>query len=261
MGRRRSATARRRTGTVPALPCRQEAARFITALAAGLGEDGQVTVRLGNSTLELSVADQVHWELEVEVDGDEIDLELELKWSTSGRSSAEAAEVESEEDESQEDESEEDESEDVQPEPVSELDGAEEPETGRDASAEEEAKDGESEEHAGSGEAESMQAAEPDRTSGPRRGRRSASAEAGKSAFNGVDTAAVRAWAAANGLTVSPRGRIKDEVIQAYRAAGKLTRRRRRADGLVVPLGVELRAGGAGSHRRTSHDTSHLSPM
>jgi hypothetical protein len=35
-----------------------------------------------------------------------------------------------------------------------------------------------------------------------------------------VDTAAVRAWAAANGLSVSPRGRIKDEVLQAYRAAG-----------------------------------------
>jgi hypothetical protein len=28
------------------------------------------------------------------------------------------------------------------------------------------------------------------------------------------------AWAAANALTVSPRGRIKDEVIQAYRTAG-----------------------------------------
>jgi hypothetical protein len=29
----------------------------------------------------------------------------------------------------------------------------------------------------------------------------------------------VRAWAAANGLSVSPRGRIKDEVLQAYRDA------------------------------------------
>ena len=38
-------------------------------------------------------------------------------------------------------------------------------------------------------------------------------------AFNGVDTAALRAWAAANGLTVSPRGRIKDEVLRADREA------------------------------------------
>jgi hypothetical protein len=59
-----------------------------------------------------------------------------------------------------------------------------------------------------------------ERTPGPRRGRRSTAAGAGQPAFNGVDTAAVRAWAAANGLTVSPRGRIKDEVLQAYRDAG-----------------------------------------
>ena len=45
-------------------------------------------------------------------------------------------------------------------------------------------------------------------------------AEAGKLALNGVDTAAVRARAAANGIAVSPRGRTKDEVIEAYRAAG-----------------------------------------
>ena len=35
-----------------------------------------------------------------------------------------------------------------------------------------------------------------------------------------LDTAAVRAWAAANGLTVSRRGRIKDELLEVYRAAG-----------------------------------------
>src|SRR3712207_9506915 len=76
---------------------RREAARFIAALAEGLGEDGKVAVRLGNSTLELSVGDQVDWELEVEVDGDAIELELELKWSTSGRASDEVADDESEE--------------------------------------------------------------------------------------------------------------------------------------------------------------------
>jgi amphi-Trp domain-containing protein len=195
---------------------RQEAARLIAALAEGLGEDGKVTVQLGNSTLELSVTDQVDWELEVEVDGDEIELELELKWSTSGRAPAEAAEEEPENADSEQNESD-----DVPPELVPEEDDAEEPETGLDASAEDAAEDGASEKDAaGSGDADSAQTAEPDGTPRPRRGRRSTSAGAGKSSFNGVDTAAVRAWAAANEMTVSPRGRIKDEVLQAYRAAG-----------------------------------------
>jgi hypothetical protein len=34
-----------------------------------------------------------------------------------------------------------------------------------------------------------------------------------------VDNNAVRAWAAENGYDVSPRGRIKGEIIEAYRAA------------------------------------------
>ncbi|WP_448624449.1 histone-like nucleoid-structuring protein Lsr2 [Geodermatophilus sp. URMC 64] len=38
--------------------------------------------------------------------------------------------------------------------------------------------------------------------------------------FSGFDPAAVRAWAASNGYTVSPRGRIKAEVLEAFRAAG-----------------------------------------
>jgi hypothetical protein len=39
-------------------------------------------------------------------------------------------------------------------------------------------------------------------------------------AFTGFDPAAVRAWAASNGFTVSPRGRIKAAVLEAFRAAG-----------------------------------------
>ena len=54
---------------------REEAARLITALAEGLSAGGKVTVQMGNSTLELSVAGQVDCELEVAVDGDEIELE------------------------------------------------------------------------------------------------------------------------------------------------------------------------------------------
>jgi len=35
-----------------------------------------------------------------------------------------------------------------------------------------------------------------------------------------VDPAAVRAWAASNGVSVSARGRVSATVIEQYRAAG-----------------------------------------
>jgi amphi-Trp domain-containing protein len=200
---------------------RQEAARFIQALADGLGDDGRVTIQLGTSTLELSVASQVDCELEVAVDGDEIELELELKWSISGRPSSEAAQHEPAADELDEDEVENDLEEEEPGEDAVGGDDTGEGESEQEVAAEDEAADGASvEEAAGSSEAESVSAVTPEETARPRRGRRKAAAEAGKRAFNGVDTAAVRAWAAANGVSVSPRGRIKDELIEAYRAAG-----------------------------------------
>jgi hypothetical protein len=52
------------------------------------------------------------------------------------------------------------------------------------------------------------------------RGRRGSLAGAPKAAFTAVDPAAVRAWAKGNGVEVSPRGRIKAAVLEAYRAAG-----------------------------------------
>jgi hypothetical protein len=48
-------------------------------------------------------------------------------------------------------------------------------------------------------------------------GRRST--KAGKP-FSEVDTKAVRAWAAANGIEVSERGRISADVLDKYRASG-----------------------------------------
>jgi hypothetical protein len=36
----------------------------------------------------------------------------------------------------------------------------------------------------------------------------------------GYDPAAVRAWASSNKIKVSPRGRIKAEVLEQYRSAG-----------------------------------------
>ena len=50
---------------------------------------------------------------------------------------------------------------------------------------------------------------------GGRRGARPA-----KPAYSGFDPAAVRAWARGQGIEVSPRGRIKADVVQRYRAAG-----------------------------------------
>jgi amphi-Trp domain-containing protein len=185
---------------------REEAARFIAALADGLGGEGTATVRLGTSTLELSVADELRCELEVAVDGDGIELELELKWSTSARAVGDSAEGTSAAEESvdQDDESaEEDEPQEGDPVP--------------NATARDDVDQGGSEEAApesGDTDSEQTAVAEP----APRR--RRASAKADKPALNGVDTAAVRAWAAAKGLSVPPRGRIKDEVIQAYREAG-----------------------------------------
>ena len=41
-----------------------------------------------------------------------------------------------------------------------------------------------------------------------------------KPTFSEVDPAAVRAWAAGQGIDVSPRGRISAKVIEQYRAAG-----------------------------------------
>ena len=186
---------------------REEAARFIAQLAEGLGDDGKVTVRLGSSTLELAVADQLRCELEVEVDGDEIELELELKWSTAGRASAQSTEVESADVPSGEEDE------------AAEEDEPEADDSPPDATAEEASDEGESDE-AGPGETESEDTASPEQAVEPVTRRRRASAKADKPAVNGVDTAAVRAWAAANGVSVPPRGRIKDEVIKAYRAAG-----------------------------------------
>lgn len=51
-------------------------------------------------------------------------------------------------------------------------------------------------------------------------GRRRSTAVHAKPAFTEVDPAAVRAWAKGNGIEVSPRGRLKADVVEAYRAAG-----------------------------------------
>jgi uncharacterized membrane protein len=60
-----------------------------------------------------------------------------------------------------------------------------------------------------------VQAARKVSARGGRRG-----AQPAKSAYSGYDPAAVRAWAKARGIEVSPRGRVKADVVERYRAAG-----------------------------------------
>src|SRR3954464_14751173 len=62
---------------------RAEAAKLVADLAEGLQGDGEVTLKLGGGTVELTVGSQIRCELEVEADGEKFELELELKWSSS----------------------------------------------------------------------------------------------------------------------------------------------------------------------------------
>ena len=63
-------------------------------------------------------------------------------------------------------------------------------------------------------------ALEPYVSAGTRqRGGTSGNKRAASKSAGGVDNTAIREWAEANGHAVSPRGRIKAEVIEAYRAA------------------------------------------
>src|SRR4051812_50211775 len=61
---------------------RAEAAKLVADLAEGLKGDGEVTLKLGGGTVELTVGSQIRCELEVEADGEKFELELELKWSS-----------------------------------------------------------------------------------------------------------------------------------------------------------------------------------
>ena len=53
------------------------------------------------------------------------------------------------------------------------------------------------------------------RAGGAKRGRRP-----GGGARSAVDTKAVRAWAASNGIELSPRGRLPKDVVEKFHAAG-----------------------------------------
>src|SRR5689334_18210107 len=64
---------------------RHEAARWLADLSTALAGDGDVSLDLAGSTVQLSVPGRLRCEAEVEVEGDEVELELELSWSTAAR--------------------------------------------------------------------------------------------------------------------------------------------------------------------------------
>lgn len=51
-------------------------------------------------------------------------------------------------------------------------------------------------------------------------GRKTRGTSSKASSGSGVDSKAVRAWAASNGIELSARGRIPSEVLEKYHAAG-----------------------------------------
>jgi hypothetical protein len=53
------------------------------------------------------------------------------------------------------------------------------------------------------------------RAGGAKRGKRG-----GSGSRSAVDTKAVRAWAASNGIELSPRGRLPKDVVEQFHAAG-----------------------------------------
>lgn len=69
---------------------RAEVAQWIADVGKALSGDGTVSIRVGESTVDLKVPDHVRCEAEVEVDGDEVELEFELKWSTARSGPVEA---------------------------------------------------------------------------------------------------------------------------------------------------------------------------
>lgn len=58
------------------------------------------------------------------------------------------------------------------------------------------------------------------RTGGGSAARRTSNAAPRPRAAADTDPKAVRAWALANGVPVNPRGRLKAEVVEQYKAAG-----------------------------------------
>ncbi|OCC18540.1 hypothetical protein AS590_06830 [Prescottella equi] len=59
---------------------RQEVADRLIALGQALASGSEVELGSGGDSIEISVPEQVRWELEIEVDGNEVEIEIEIHW-------------------------------------------------------------------------------------------------------------------------------------------------------------------------------------
>ena len=57
---------------------RQEVADRLIALGQALASGSEVELGSGGDSIEISVPEQVRWELEIEVDGNEVEIEIEI---------------------------------------------------------------------------------------------------------------------------------------------------------------------------------------
>ncbi len=65
---------------------REDAARWLSALAEGFAQGGEMTLPVGaGGVVTLRIPDEVRAEFEVEITGDRVEIEVELNWSLTGR--------------------------------------------------------------------------------------------------------------------------------------------------------------------------------
>lgn len=59
---------------------RKEASERLIALGHALASGSEVQLGSSDDSIEILVADQVQWELEIEVNGDKTEIEIEISW-------------------------------------------------------------------------------------------------------------------------------------------------------------------------------------
>ncbi|MFC9664221.1 amphi-Trp domain-containing protein [Nocardia sp. NPDC127606] len=59
---------------------RKEVGERLIMIGRAIAHGSEVELKTGDDSIEIVVADRVHWEFEIEVDGDETEIEIEIKW-------------------------------------------------------------------------------------------------------------------------------------------------------------------------------------
>ena len=89
---------------------RKEAAVWLTALARGFADGGEVELPVGGGgVVTMRLPNEVDAEFEVEISGDEVEVELEFKWSIQQVHESEASDEPADEPAVEEDDDEDDE--------------------------------------------------------------------------------------------------------------------------------------------------------